>query len=100
MAIEHAGKAGHLAEGLARNLESAAKVSRLGATPVLGDLQSFDVLAAAASRADAVLHFACIHDFGLDYSVVIDTEIDQEVLLVRRGSQVLPLLTARLTAAR
>lgn len=42
--VEHAVRAGHVVEGLARNQESAAKVSRLGATPVSGDLQSFAVL--------------------------------------------------------
>ena len=73
--VEHAVRAGHVVEGLARNQESAAKVSRLGATPVSGDLHSFGVLAAAASRADAILHLAYVHDFSLDHSIVIDTEV-------------------------
>jgi hypothetical protein len=33
------------------------------------------VLAAAASRADAILHLAYVHDFSLDHSIVIDTEV-------------------------
>ncbi|MDR3698052.1 MAG: NAD(P)H-binding protein [Candidatus Sulfopaludibacter sp.] len=73
--VEHAVKAGHTVEGLARNEESARKVARLGATPVMGDLGSSGVLAAAAARADAVLHLAYTHDFSLDYSVVTDIEV-------------------------
>jgi nucleoside-diphosphate-sugar epimerase len=40
---EHAVRAGHVVEGLARNQEAAAKVSQLGATPAVGDLQSFNM---------------------------------------------------------
>jgi len=88
--VEHAVRAGHVVEGLARNQEGAVKVSRLDATPVIGDLQSFDVLAAAASRADAVLHLAYIYDFSLDCSVVIDTEV-KAVTALAKGAQGKPL---------
>ena len=90
--VENAVRAGHVVEGLARNQESAAKVSQLGATPVVGDLQSFDVLAAAASRADAILHLAYIHDFSLDHSIVIDTEVKAVTALAKgaRGKPIIP----------
>jgi nucleoside-diphosphate-sugar epimerase len=94
---EHALRAGHAVEGLARNQEAAAKVSQLGATPVTGDLQSFDVLTAAASRADAVLHLAYIHDFSLDYSIVIDTEL-KAVTALAKGAQGKPIIITSGTA--
>jgi nucleoside-diphosphate-sugar epimerase len=95
--VEHAVQAGHAVEGLARNQEAAAKVSQLGATPVIGDLQSFDVLAAGASRADAVLHLAYIHDFGMDYSIVIETEVKAVTALVE-GAHGKPIITTSGTA--
>ena len=95
--VEHAINAGHAVEGLARNQESAAKVSQLGATPVIGDLGSFDVLTAAASRADAILHLAFIHDFALDYSMVLNTEI-KAVTALAKGAQGKPLITTSGTA--
>jgi nucleoside-diphosphate-sugar epimerase len=95
--VEHALRAGHAVEGLARNQEAAAKVSQLGATPVTGDLQSFDVLTAAASRADAVLHLAYIHDFSLDYSIVIDTEL-KAVTALAKGAQGKPIIITSGTA--
>src|SRR5258708_25993336 len=96
--VDNAVRAGHVVEGLARNQESAAKVSQLGATPVVGDLQSFDVLAAAASRADAILHLAYIHDFSLDHSIVIDTEV-KAVTALAKGARGKPIITTSGTAA-
>src|SRR5215467_12373179 len=95
--VEHAVRAGHTVEGLARNQEGAAKVLRLGAAPVIGDLQSFDVLRTAASRADAVLHLAYIHDFSLDYSIVIDTEV-KAVTALTEGARRKPIITTSGTA--
>jgi len=95
--VEHAVRAGHTVEGLARNPESAAKVARLGATPVVGDLQSFDELSAAASRADAVLHLAYIHDFSLDYSLVVDAEI-KAITALATGAKNKPIITTSGTA--
>jgi len=95
--VEHAVKAGHSVEGLARNQESATRVSELGATPVIGDLCSFDVLSAAASRADAILHLAFIHDFSLDYSIVLDTEL-KAVSALAKGAQEKLLITTSGTA--
>src|SRR5215469_8247591 len=95
--VEHAVRAGHTVEGLARNQEGAAKVLRLGAAPVIGDLQSFDVLRTAASRADAVLHLAYIHDFSLDYSIVVDTEV-KAVTALAQGARDRPIITTSGTA--
>jgi nucleoside-diphosphate-sugar epimerase len=95
--VEHAVKAGHSIEGLARNQQSAARVSELGATPVMGDLGSFEVLSAAASRADAILHLAFIHDFSLDYSIVLDAEL-QAVGALAQGAREKPLITTSGTA--
>jgi nucleoside-diphosphate-sugar epimerase len=69
--VEHAVRAGHNVEGLVRDNNKAGKLSQLGAKLVFGDLQSFEVLSAAASRADAVLHLAYIHDFTMDYEEVL-----------------------------
>jgi nucleoside-diphosphate-sugar epimerase len=95
--VEHAVQAGHTVEGLTRNQEGAAKVSQLGATPVVGDLQAFDVLSAAAWRADAVLHLAFVHDFSLDYNVVIDTEV-KAVAALAKGAKGKPIITTSGTA--
>jgi nucleoside-diphosphate-sugar epimerase len=95
--VEHAVRAGHTVEGLTRSVEGAAKVSKLGAMPVPGDLRSFDVLKAAAARADAVLHLAYVHDFSLDYSIVIDTEV-KAVTALAEGARRKPIITASGTA--
>lgn len=95
--VEHAVKAGHTVEGLARNEDAAQKVARLGATPVMGDLGSPAILAAGATRADAVLHLAYTHDFSLDYSVVIDIEVKAVAALVE-GAGSKPVVTTSGTA--
>ncbi len=96
--VEHAVKAGHtVVEGLARNEDSARKVELLGAIPVVGDLGSSAVLAAAATRADAVLHLAYTHDFSLDYSVVIDIKVKAVTALVE-GAGRKPVVTTSGTA--
>jgi nucleoside-diphosphate-sugar epimerase len=95
--VEHAVKAGHTVEGLARNADAARKVERLGATPVVGEFGSAAVLAAAAARADAVLHLAYTHDFSLDYSIVIDIEVKTVAALVE-GAGGKPVVTTSGTA--
>jgi nucleoside-diphosphate-sugar epimerase len=95
--VEHAIRAGHTVEGLARNEKGAAKVAKLGATPVVGELKSLALLAEAASRSDAVLHLAYIHDFSLDYSIVIDAEI-RAVTALAQGAQGKPIITTSGTA--
>ena len=90
--VEHAIRAGHTVEGLARSEKAAFKVAKLGATPVIGELGSFALLAEAASRSDVVLHLAYIHDFSLDHSIVIDTEI-KAVTALARGAEGKPIIT-------
>lgn len=50
--------AGHRVHGLARNTERAERLEEHGITPVLGTLDDFDILAAAAQSADAVVNAA------------------------------------------
>lgn len=54
--------AGHSVTGLARSDASAAKVEALGAQVVRGSLTDLDVLRAAASEADGVVHLAFPHE--------------------------------------
>lgn len=65
---------GFSVRGLSRTPEGDSKLTALGATPVRGDLSSLDVLSDEAANADAVIHLAFIHDFTLDYDVVLRTE--------------------------
>ena len=62
---------GHDVHGLSRKEDGDAQLRALGATPVRGELTSLDVLRQESSRADAVLHLAYIHDFGMDYEQVL-----------------------------
>jgi nucleoside-diphosphate-sugar epimerase len=95
--VEHAVRAGHAVEGLARTQEGAEKVAKLGATPVGGDLKSYDVLSAAASRADATLHLAYIHNFRLDHSIIIDAEV-KAVTALAEGANGRPIIATSGTA--
>lgn len=56
--VERLFAAGHAVTGLARSQESAERLSRVGATPVLGSLSDVDVLTTAARAADAVVYAA------------------------------------------
>src|ERR1700742_2705726 len=53
---------GHQVVGLARSDASAEAVAALGAEVRRGDLDDLDGLAAAASRADGVIHLAFKHE--------------------------------------
>lgn len=59
--------AGHQVTGLARSDASEAVLRSAGAQVRRGALQDLDVLAAAATEADGVIHLAFIHDFT-DYA--------------------------------
>jgi len=62
--------AGHEVRGLVRSDASAEKVSRIGATPVMGDMSDHDLLVAEALQADATAHLAFTLDFnGFDDAV-------------------------------
>jgi nucleoside-diphosphate-sugar epimerase len=56
--------AGHEVTGLARSDRSAERVRAIGATPVLGDLDTLGTLHEQASAADAVVHLGFKHDFS------------------------------------
>ncbi|MGZ8178459.1 NAD-dependent epimerase/dehydratase family protein [Williamsia sp. SKLECPSW1] len=54
---------GHEVTGLARSEGSVSAVAANGATPLRGDLDDLDSLAAGARSADAVVHLAMKHDW-------------------------------------
>lgn len=54
----------HDISALVRSEAGAQTLKAKGVKPVLGDLTSLDVAAAAAKEADVVLHLAFIHDFS------------------------------------
>ena len=56
--------AGHEVIGLARSDDSEVKVRALGAEPLRGELTNHESLRRGAEQADAVAHFAFIHDFS------------------------------------
>lgn len=62
---------GHAVYGLARSEEGDARLRALGATPVRGELSSLDVLRQESAQAEAVLHLAYIHDWGMDYEKIL-----------------------------
>ncbi|KAJ1559009.1 hypothetical protein HK096_001936, partial [Nowakowskiella sp. JEL0078] len=68
---EKAIAAGHTVHGLSRNSEGDALLKSLGATPIRGDLTTFDILSSESAKADAVLHLAYIHDFTMDRQKVL-----------------------------
>jgi nucleoside-diphosphate-sugar epimerase len=68
---EHALAAGHQVHGLSRNAGGDARLRTLGATPVRGELTSRDVLLRESGQADAVVHLAYIHDWGMDYEQIL-----------------------------
>jgi nucleoside-diphosphate-sugar epimerase len=62
---------GHTVYGLSRHEQGDALLKSLGATPVRGELTTFDVLSRESSAADMVLHLAYIHDFTMDHNEVL-----------------------------
>src|SRR6266478_1700174 len=62
---------GHTVYGLSRSEEGDERLRTLGATPVRGELTSLDVLRQQSAQAEAVLHLAYIHDFGMDYEKIL-----------------------------
>ncbi|BAX94901.1 SDR family oxidoreductase [Mycobacterium shigaense] len=62
--VTHLIAAGHHVVGLARSESSAARISRLGAEPLRGDVADLDVLQKAID-ADGVAYLAFSHDFTL-----------------------------------
>ncbi len=66
--------AGHTVSGLARSDASAVKVEQLGAQVVRGSLTDLDVLRAAATSADGVVHLAFPHENMNDLAAAAATE--------------------------
>lgn len=64
---------GHAVRGLSRAEPNDAKLTRLGATPVRGDLGALDVLRSESSRADVVIHLADALLGGLGFDTPYDT---------------------------
>ncbi|CAN6656301.1 hypothetical protein TRVA0_029S00144 [Trichomonascus vanleenenianus] len=91
-------KHGHHVVGLARNEESAAVISKLGAEPHKGSLEDLESLKSAARACDGVVHLAFIHDFGnIDKSVVVDEAAIKAMIDALAGSDK-PLVIAAGTA--
>ncbi len=62
--VEQLVDAGHQVTGLVRSDDKAATLKASGAEALRGTLDDLDVLAKAASAADAVIHTAFNHDFS------------------------------------
>ena len=64
---------GYQVHGLSRSEEGDALLKELGAIPVRGDLQTYDVLRRESAQAEIVLHLAdaFTSDFGVDYAEVV-----------------------------
>ncbi|PYH92503.1 NAD(P)-binding protein [Aspergillus ellipticus CBS 707.79] len=67
-------EAGYTVRGLSRTPAGDALLTSLGAVPVRGTLQTFDILSAEASAADVVIHLAFDHDFSKPFSELAQTD--------------------------
>ena len=69
-------EAGHEVVGLARSDEAAATVTAAGAKVLRGSLDDLDVLRAAASDSDGVIHLAFRHDiaFSGDFAGAVEAD--------------------------
>jgi nucleoside-diphosphate-sugar epimerase len=72
---EKAIQSGHEVVGLARSESSAAKVLKLGATPLLATLEDTEALAEAAQEADAVLHLGFVHEFDRPFEELVGVDM-------------------------
>lgn len=73
---ERAIEKGHTVIGLARSAESAAKIEKMGATPLLGTLEDLALLTKTASEADAVLHLGFVHEFNRPFDELVGIDIN------------------------
>ena len=70
-------KSGHEVLGMTRSAEGAEALARLGAKVHHGTLEDIERLKAGASRADAIIHLAFIHDFS---KFTENCEIDRQAI--------------------
>src|ERR1700712_2025137 len=75
--------AGHDVTALVRNEDKAAQVSEAGATPLIGDLTDTELLAKAATEADAVIHTASPGDAS---NAEVDAGVVDAILGALSGS--------------
>lgn len=66
---------GYKVFGLARNAESAAKLSEKGIESIEGSLSDFDILKKAAQENDAVFHAAFNHSGDYDANAKLDRDV-------------------------
>lgn len=76
-------KAGHKVSGLARNAEKAKLLEGRGVRAVLGDLLKQETVAAAAGKADGVIHTANTNDAN---AAGVDTAVVRAILKTLEGS--------------
>lgn len=62
--VEELLNAGHSVLGLTRSDKGAEQLQKQGAEVLRGTIEDLDLLREAASRSDAVLHLAFVHDFA------------------------------------
>lgn len=79
---------GHEVAGLARSVEKAAALSRLGVEPVLGSLADLGIVAAAARAADAVVNAASAEDSPVAEALVSALEGSDKALIHTSGTSV------------
>jgi nucleoside-diphosphate-sugar epimerase len=85
--IEALKGAGHEVVGLARNDESAAKLTAAGVAVHRGDLGAPETLAAGAAASDGTIHCAFVHDFSQYLeNIAIDRRAVEAMLAAMEGS--------------
>ncbi|OOF98893.1 hypothetical protein ASPCADRAFT_204600, partial [Aspergillus carbonarius ITEM 5010] len=72
---EYALKEGYAVRALSRSVAGDDFITSLGAVPVRGTLETFDVLSVEARNADIVLHLAFVHDFTKPLKELIPIDI-------------------------
>ncbi|RAK97439.1 NAD-dependent epimerase nscE [Aspergillus ibericus CBS 121593] len=73
--IERALQKGYLVRALSRSASGDDFLTSLGAVPVRGTLETYDILNAEARNADIVLHLAFVHDFTKPLKELIPIDI-------------------------
>lgn len=82
-------KRGHKVRGLVRSEAKAEKLSAAGIQPVLGDLDSADILTSEASRADAVVNAANSDHRGAVEALLVGLEGSGKPFVHTSGSSII-----------